>query len=370
MSTDTEVRLPRRRRRIKPEAEIVLICNPRAGGRWKELAGILDSDEARYARRIVTDSVEDVAAGLADLSDDTKLVCVYGGDGTIQRVLDRMPRKTLEATYLGFLGGGTMNVTARWLGYSRRPVHNFRFLVKSFRSGDLLWKEVPLMEVASGPERHRCFTFGMGPIVRLLDAYERGPKGKRAALMMVARAVSATVTGRPLAFRELLKEMPAEVRLDGEALPYEEFSALFANVTGQINPGVEPFTGDRLRDSFHCAAYAVSSREVVMALPLLIRGWLPIDLRALTPDLLGKAIPFTQKPSEQVGLPADARYVNRPVRHLEIKSAESIYTVDGEIVSTHGDMVTVDMGPTLKLAVGPGAAWRQGLRAAADRVTP
>lgn len=369
MSNDVSP-LPRRRRRVKPEAEIVLICNPRAGGRWKELAGILDSEEARYARRIVTDSVEDVAAGLAALSDDTKLICVYGGDGTIQRVLDRMSRKALESTYLGFLGGGTMNVTARWLGYSRRPVHNFRYLVKSYRSGDLLWKEVPLMEVASGRETHRCFTFGMGPIVRLLDAYERGPKGKRAALMMMARAVTATMTKRPAEFRDLLQEMRAEVRLDGEALPYEEFSALFANVTGQINPGVEPFAGDRLRDSFHCAAYAVSSREVAMALPFLARGWLPIDLRALTPNLLSKAIPFTQKASEQTGLPADPRYVNRPAHHLEIKSEEAIYTVDGEILPTNGDTVTVDMGPTLKLAVGPGTAWRHGLRAAADRVAP
>jgi hypothetical protein len=48
----------RRKRKHKADAEIVLICNPRAGGRWKELAGILDSEEAAFTRRIVTDSVE------------------------------------------------------------------------------------------------------------------------------------------------------------------------------------------------------------------------------------------------------------------------------------------------------------------------
>ena len=40
--------------------DIVLICNPTAGGRWKELASILDSDEARFVRRIVTDSIEEM----------------------------------------------------------------------------------------------------------------------------------------------------------------------------------------------------------------------------------------------------------------------------------------------------------------------
>ena len=51
----------KRPRKVKQEAEVVLICNPRAGGRWKALAGILDSEEARHVRRIVTDSVEDIA---------------------------------------------------------------------------------------------------------------------------------------------------------------------------------------------------------------------------------------------------------------------------------------------------------------------
>ena len=32
----------KRPRKVKREAEVVLICNPRAGGRWKALAGILD----------------------------------------------------------------------------------------------------------------------------------------------------------------------------------------------------------------------------------------------------------------------------------------------------------------------------------------
>ena len=61
----------------------MLLCNPSAGGRWRELADILDSDEARYARRILTDSIEDIGPALADLGRSTHLVCIYGGDGTI-----------------------------------------------------------------------------------------------------------------------------------------------------------------------------------------------------------------------------------------------------------------------------------------------
>ena len=49
--------------------DVVLLCNPRAGGRWRALAGVLDSPEAKGVRRIVTDHIDDV-------------VRILTGDGT------------------------------------------------------------------------------------------------------------------------------------------------------------------------------------------------------------------------------------------------------------------------------------------------
>ncbi len=328
-----------------------MLCNPRAGGRWRELARILDSEEARYTRRIVTDSVEDVAAALAELESDTKLVCIYGGDGTIQRVLDRMTAHELEGVSLALLGGGTMNVTSRWLGMARKPAANFRHVVRAYRSGELLHREIPILEVETGDEFYRCFTFGMGPVVRLLDAYESGRKGKVAALGMAARGISAAWLKWPASFRDLLAPMRARVALDGEDLPYDEFSAVFANVTGQINPGVEPFTAPRTRDSFHCAAYAVPAREFATALPMLIRGWLPVDVGELVSRAFGGGNSHNDGDGGGV-LPTDPRYVNRVAKQLVIDSDEALYTVDGELLNTAG-RVTVRVGPSLRLAAGP-----------------
>lgn len=328
----------------------MLLCNPRAGGRWRELASILDSQEATFARRIVTDSVEDVAAALADLEADTRLVCVYGGDGTIQRVLDRLTASELEGVTLALLGGGTMNVTSRWLGMTATPASNFKYAVRAYRRAELLHREVPVLVVRAGDERYRCFTFGMGPIVRLLDAYERGRKGKVAAVGVAARAMSAVWLGWPGSFKQLLAPMKARVSLDGEVLPDDEFVALFANVTGQINPGVEPFKHEvRARDGFHCAAYAVSPRELTAALPMLIRGWLPVDVR----QLLSRGFDDNgDGEGWQARLPTDPRYVNRVVKELSIETDERLYTVDGEVLQTEAP-INVRIGPTLKLAVGP-----------------
>jgi diacylglycerol kinase family enzyme len=348
----------RRERRVKRDAEIVLLCNPRAGGRWRELANILDSEEAMHARRIVTDSVEDVVPALADLETDTKLVCIYGGDGTIQRVLDRLTATELESVTLALLGGGTMNVTSRWLGMSRKPVLNFQHVVRAYRSGELWRRELPVLDVDTGGEHHRGFTFGMGALVRLLEAYESGRKGKLAAIGVGVRAMSAAWLPWPGSFKHLLEPMKASVTIDGQRLPHNEFIAVFANMTGQINPGVEPFKNrSRVGNSFHCAAYSVSAREFVAIMPMLMRGWLPIDLR----ELIGSGIDGDGGTLAS-RIPTDPRYANRLANELYIDTDERLYTVDGEVLEADGP-ISVRPGPRVRLAIGPQLAQKIQLRA-------
>jgi diacylglycerol kinase family enzyme len=340
----------RRKRKQKADADIVLVCNPRAGGRWKELAGILDSEEAEHVRRIVTDSVEDIAEALAETGQDAKLLCIYGGDGTIQRILDRLP---LTDMHLAMIGGGTMNVTSRWCGFSSNPADSFRHVVRGYRSGELMFKEIPLLEVRTGNELRRGFTFGMGPIIHLLDAYENGRKGKIAAIGTAVRAVSAVWTPWPRTYRDLLALMKAEVHIDGDRVPHEAFSAVFANVTGQINPGVEPFVDERTRDRFFCAALAVSAREFTVALPMIARGWMPPDKDAFfQPHRLLERF-------KNPALFSDPRYVNKTGKHLDLKTSDTLYTVDGEIMEVHDGAVSVNVGPMVRLAVGPQSKFKQ-----------
>ncbi|WP_428262990.1 diacylglycerol kinase family protein [Haliangium sp.] len=346
----------RPKRRVKPDAEIVLLCNPRAGGRWKELGKIFDSEEARFARRIVTDSVEDIAPAIASLGQDAKLLCIYGGDGTIQRILDRLSVAMKgKELHLALIGGGTMNVTSRWCGMSGSPADNFGQVVRDYRSGDLLLKEVPLIEVRQDDQVQRGFTFGMGPIVRILDAYERGRKGKAAAAGLALGAVSAVWTGFPRRISELTAPMRARVVLDGEELPYDDFSVLLGNVTGRINPGVAPFVDQRTRNDFYCAAYAVTARELALLLPMVVRGWLPIDRASLLrPRATIRQVTNSTRPSD-ITFPADPRYINRTAHTLEIESDESLYTVDGEVLPSNGSPLHVGLGPHIKLAVSRSA---------------
>lgn len=350
------------------ESDIVLLCNPAAGGRWKELASILDSEEARFARRVVTDSIDDVGPALISLSRSTRLLCVYGGDGTIQRVLDvlfRTPEAMQSCPQLAFIGGGTMNLGARWSGLTRSPRRNFREVVRAFRRGELALREIPLLRVENGDQTHYGFTFGMGPLIRIVAEYENGRKGKLAAIATGARAVAAIWSSRPASWQPIVSEMTGDVFIDGERVPHERYTAIFCSVTGLINPTVEPFARRRTPETFYCLAYAVSRREFVLAMPLLWRGYLPIDARSLLhPVSTWKQIVLSYFGKGVV--PADPRYVNVTARRVRVESAEEVYTVDGEILHGHGPSIEVTLGPQLRLAVSPKVDLGPVLRLAAD----
>lgn len=337
--------------------DVVLLCNPQAGGRWRALADVLDSEEAKGARRIVTDDIDDVSSALAGVGRRAKLVCIYGGDGTIYHVINQLLQNPPEKLpRLAFLGGGTMNVTGRMCGMVGEPGDNFRAVMRAFMTDQLHWREVPVLKVQHANNTCYGFTFGLGPLVRLLDRYERGQKGKLAAVGVGLRAIAAAISPLRGSMGGLLDDMEATVYADDQQVPFRQFSAVFANTTGTIQRLVEPFSHPRTRDTFHFLAYAIGAREMALHVPGLIRGKLPIDKRALLePQTVLRLLRGSKKkPAE---LPTDPRYVNHPAQRLRVKTDEPVYTLDGEILphSPEGDgMIEVSLGPALQLAVTNG----------------
>ncbi|MCC6747929.1 MAG: hypothetical protein IT371_09745 [Deltaproteobacteria bacterium] len=345
--------------------DIVLLCNPQAGGHWKALAEILDSEEAQHARRIVTDSIDDLGPALEELGKRTELVCIYGGDGTIQRVLDRVCRQArARRPRFAFIGGGTMNVVARWCGLSDTPAQNFRSVVRAHRAGQLLFKSVPLLAVRHGAELHHGFTFGSGPLVRLLSQFEKSSKSLVQVANTAVRSLSAVWSKRPADYAALVEPMQARVQIDGETLPADRFTLVFCNTTGRLFVGTDPFVEPRTRDTFHVAAYAITPREFSLMMPLLARGLLPIDPHALRSPVSA----WTQAALSFFGrgqFPTDPRYVNRPASHLELDSPERIFTLDGEVLESDGEPISVELGPAIELAMSSTVDVVPGIRLAA-----
>ncbi|HNF96325.1 MAG TPA: diacylglycerol kinase family protein [Pseudomonadota bacterium] len=334
--------------------DVVLLCNPRAGGRWRALAGVLDSPEAKGVRRIVTDHIDDVGAALADVGQRADLVCIYGGDGTIYHVINemlRIPPNGHPPPRIFLLGGGTMNVTATKLAMSGTPANNFRAVISAYHAGTLRYRQVPLIAVRTGGQVRYGFTFGMGPLVRLLDRYERGGKGKLAALGLGVQAIAAALSPLRTSFAPLLDQQTATIIADGRPLSQISFAALFANTTGAVQRLVEPFPSDCPPEHFHFLAYAVSAREMAALVPLLMSGKVPLDLGLLrSPFAAIKTLAGAVTGRGE--LPRDPRYVNHPAQKLRIETGEAIFTLDGEVLPTDGQL-EVTLGPTLSLALHP-----------------
>ncbi len=330
--------------------DVALLCNPRAGKRWRVLTDLLDSDAARQARRIVTDDIEDVEDSIRDLGRRVRLLCIYGGDGTIFRVVNALLRDgTSPLPRLALIGGGTMNVTARQCGMRHSPRENLRDVIRAYRSDRLLWQEVPVVAVTQGARTQYGFTFGLGPLVRILERFEAGKKSRLRALLLGVRSIASALTNLPADARAILSPVEAQITADGQKLPHRRWAAIFANVTGSINPFVEPFTKERTQETFHFHAYAVSLRELALALPMLARAHLPIDTKALWhPAELWRRALLAFQGGE---LPTDPRYVNDPARHVTLETAEPHFTIDGEIFPSTDSRFELRLGPSLQLAI-------------------
>ena len=339
--------------------EVALLCNPQAGGRWRVLADVLDSYEAKAAYRIVTDDIDNIRDALGALGQRVKLLCIYGGDGTIFRVINELLRRPGDVLpRLALLGGGTMNVTSGWCGMSQEAGENFRAVMRAYMADELQWREVPLVSVSNGGRTGYGFTFGLGPLVRIVQRFEESRKSRLRAISIGLTSIVGAVTGVPKSWAATLREMEGRVVADGQELPYSRYSAVFANVTGVINPGVKPFVGERTRDSFHFCAYAVGPREFAVMAPLLLRAQLPID-----PLSLLRPVPlWRQALLSLVGrgeLPVDKRYVNHPARKVTIETPEQYYTIDGEVLLADGPRFELALGPQLQLATLPGPLLRR-----------
>jgi hypothetical protein len=338
---------------MKSERDIVLLCNPRAGGRWRELAKILDSHEARFARRIVTDDIGDIESVLSDLGQKVGLICIYGGDGTIQKIITEMYRRHGQQTAaLALIGGGTMNVTSRWLGYRGTPEDNFRDVVQRYRADRLIYREVPLLEVHQGERVEYGFTYGVGPAIRVLDRYEHGSKSKISAAAMFAGTLLSAYLRWPRQYASLTDPMIGEISFDGQKLPFDRWMVFFCNTTGTIEIGISPFNHERTRETFHALAYASTVREIVTLVPFLAFGKPPLDPKVL----LQPTSAWRQLGMSYIGkgtLPLDPRYINRPASTVRIKCDEKVFTVDGEVLESDGQDFEIKLGPVIRMATRP-----------------
>jgi diacylglycerol kinase family enzyme len=155
--------------------KVLLIANPHAGsvtmGRRQAIVASLragfklevaDTTRRGHATELARDAVD----------RDFDAVCAFGGDGTINEVMQALVTTDVA---LGILPGGSTNVTARALGMPRDPVEATAFLGSHLKAGT-----TRRVNVGRINDRYFLFSAGMGFDAEVVRRVEADPERKRA----------------------------------------------------------------------------------------------------------------------------------------------------------------------------------------------
>jgi diacylglycerol kinase family enzyme len=293
--------------------------NQRVGDRANRLGDVLGASGWVRETRSLT-HLADVAVECRARAVDLLGVC--GGDGTMARTLSALVHAYGSDALPAIvpLRGGTMNTVARAMGCPAWvPERMLAEVVATYRSGQPLdATEHQLVEVN---RRHYGFMLGAGAPVEFLRLYYDQPQrgaGRAARVLLVL--IASVLRGGAFA-RRLFEPMAAAMCCDGERVPFDAFTVIYASTIEDIGLGFRPtYRARERRGHMHVFAGPIGAREFVRCLPAIRRG---------RP---------TRSPNVYDAL---ARTIDVEFRQ------PTLYMVDGDI-----------MDPTTRLAVEPGPVVR------------
>jgi len=310
-------------------AEIAVVVNPHAGGNRRR------NGRSERLQRIVGDAgIVSEPASLDELTEvaaelyrrEVRLLAVCGGDGSFFRTLSAVCAVYGRHPLPLFLPlrGGSMNTIAKGLACRRAtPEEALRAVAETLaRGGELDVIERALIRVNG---RYVGFMSGAGTVVGFLQAYYEGSrKGPLGAAQLVGRLAWAAALRTELVAR-VFRWVRARVRCDGEPLPFEEFSILYASNVAEIGVGFRPtYRAGERDDAFHFLGGPLGARDCLRRLGHFYRG-VPSGLANLHDAL---------------------------ARQVEIEFEEpQPYMVDGDILDPERRL-RLEAGPVLRIVRG------------------
>jgi diacylglycerol kinase (ATP) len=255
---------------------IGVVVNPRAGrnrgvhrtGRLEDLLGT-----AGWVRESASlEHLADIAAECRARAVDLLGVC--GGDGTLARTLSALVRAYDGETLPRIvpLRAGTMNTVARAMGCPAwQPERMLAEIVATYRAGHSL--DAAEHQLLCVNRRDYGFMVGAGvPVAFLRRYYEEPDPGSAAAARVLMRGIASVIGRGPLG-RSLFAPLDARVEADGVALPFSQYSVIYASTIEEIGLGFRPtFRARERRGAFQVFAARIGAREFVRRLPRIWRG--------------------------------------------------------------------------------------------------
>lgn len=297
--------------------KIALLCNRNAARGRSGLERVTQEAESAKISVAFTRSLAELDQILARLLEtNPEVVCFAGGDGTLAHGVNALVRVASgkNLPIVTTIGGGTMNVVARWLGWKKRPLANWQRLLKLDESKIITR---PMLAVEEDKVKNLAFIFSAGILPMLIERYmAKDPTWWRAL------ALFGETWGRGALGHGLLA--PRAILTDQHGTRVTaRFPIILASTVPKIIFDFEPYPEPPSHDRFSLLAIRAPFTQVARRLPLLLWGRLP---------------------------PNDPRYTGQITTKFGLKTAGA-YVLDGELYprSLKPREITVDIGPTIRL---------------------
>lgn len=127
---------------------VQLIHNPASGTHHELRLGVLAQAFEACGAKVVMGTTE--IDGSMRLADDSDLICVSGGDGTLRLVIAAM-QKSGSKTPLCIFPAGTVNLVAREIGYAPEPEKFASEVMRGYLAGPKARLKEPVVNSDHGP---------------------------------------------------------------------------------------------------------------------------------------------------------------------------------------------------------------------------
>ncbi|MBN2026715.1 MAG: hypothetical protein JW854_08170 [Actinobacteria bacterium] len=326
-----------------PLLGIAVLTNVEAGknrfGRYKKY-GIPDI-VGSGGMVVETETMEEIDGAIERiLSHGERLICLNGGDGTVQRAVTHMVNKYGEGAesipILFPLRGGTMNLLADHLKIKGTAPELLRAAMDATRGlNEPPCVEVPTLrvtrEMGGVTEKEYGFLYGNGALYRFHRVYYRETNGGPiAAAGLFAKCAFGGATKRTR-YKDVFGLTPARVTIDDFEVPSDMFTIVLA-----VTFKVVVITFDAFRDEgegdFYVLATSVPIFKMARKLPRLL--WAK-----------GAEPPY---PKEE--------FFNQRASRVAMECREG-YSLDGEIFELQEPYhLNIETGPTIRFLDLSGSA--------------
>ncbi len=252
----------------------------------KTMSGIL----GRHGIIFDTHSLDELNSAIDEvLNRNVQILCINGGDGSLQKAVTRLLNRTegkRELPYLVPMRGGTMNMVCKNVGILGNPYTVLERLVeryKKFKTGydGLEFREFKVIKVKSnlidGTEYTFCFANGIA--FKIIKTYYAGgtPSPQR-AFNLVTSIIGGFILGTDEA-NYYFEHIPAKITIDNTPYPYDQIILSVASSYPKLVLWFTPFfESDKVkdRDGFNFFAISCDNWEIIRNLRGLSRGLIKV----------------------------------------------------------------------------------------------